>query len=41
MEETKKTNAAVEEKNGIPRAALSDEVLTIDVDSRVETMEEQ
>ncbi|MDY5027077.1 MAG: S1 RNA-binding domain-containing protein [Oliverpabstia sp.] len=41
MEETKKTNAAVEEKNGIPRAALSDGVLTIDVDSRVETMEEQ
>ncbi len=41
MEETKKSNAAVEEKNGIPRAALSDGVLTIDVDSRVETMEEQ
>lgn len=41
MEETKKSNPAVEEKNGIPRAALSDGVLTIDVDSRVETMEEQ
>lgn len=41
MEENKKSNAAVEEKNGIPRAALSDGVLTIDVDSRVETMEEQ
>ena len=41
MEETKKSNAAVEEKNRIPRAALSDGVLTIDVDSRVETMEEQ
>lgn len=41
MEETKKTNAVVEEGKGIPRAAFSDGVLTIDVDSRVETMEEQ
>lgn len=41
MEETKKINAVVEEGKGIPRAAFSDGVLTIDVDSRVETMEEQ
>lgn len=41
MEETKKISAAVDEKKGIPRAVLSDGILTIDVDSRVETIEEQ
>lgn len=40
MQETKKSNAA-EENQGIPRAAFSDGILTIDVDSHVETMEEQ
>lgn len=41
MEETKKISAAADEKKGIPRAVLSDGILTIDVDSRVETIEEQ
>lgn len=41
MEETKKISAAVDEQKGIPRAVLSDGILTIDVDSHVETIEEQ
>lgn len=40
MEETKKVSGAAASEKGIPRAAL-DGVLTIDVDSRVESMEEQ
>lgn len=41
MEETKKISATVDEQKGIPRAVLSDGILTIDVDSHVETIEEQ
>lgn len=40
MAETKITAKKTEEQN-IPRAALSDGILTIDVDSHVETLEEQ
>lgn len=40
MDETKKTSGALASEKEIPRAAL-DGVLTIDVDSRVESMEEQ
>lgn len=40
MEETKKTSAAVAADKQVPRAA-QDGVLTIDVESRVESMEEQ
>jgi len=40
MADTKKTARGVEEQN-IPRAALSDGILTIEVDSHVETLEEQ
>lgn len=40
MEETKKVSGMDAEERGIPRAAL-DGVLTIDVESRVESMEEQ
>lgn len=40
MEETKKVSGMAAEERGIPRAAL-DGVLTIDVESRVESMEEQ
>lgn len=40
MDETKKTSGALASEKEIPRAAL-DGVLTMDVDSRVESMEEQ
>lgn len=40
MEETKKTSGAVIPEKKVPRAAI-DGVLTIEVDSRVESMEEQ
>ncbi len=40
MADTKKTARGAEEQN-IPRAALSDGILTIEVDSHVETLEEQ
>lgn len=40
MDETKKTPDACTSETGIPRAAL-DGILTIDVESRVESMEEQ
>lgn len=40
MAELKRAGNKMEDQ-GIPRAALSEGVLTIDVDSHVETMEEQ
>lgn len=40
MDETKKTSAALTAEKEVPRAAL-DGVLTIDVDSKVESLEEQ
>ena len=40
MQETKKLNVTEENKE-MPRAVLSDGILTIDVDSHVETLEEQ
>lgn len=41
MADTKKLNMAMDEREMIPRAARPNEVLTIEVDSHVETMEEQ